>query len=92
MSSERNARSVLQVSEAVIVEFINLARIDYPVGHVFPMLAVGEEVGIGDGFDFLQQSLNQSIVASYGDTLIFIVEIIVVEDQSYGQPFDDKRR
>lgn len=50
----------------------------------------GEEVYARQGFDALEQPVDQAVVAADGNALVGIVEVIVVEHHPHGQPLDDE--
>ena len=85
-------RAPVEPSQAIIVELVQLAREDNLFRHAFPIGPVVEEIGVQAGLDAFQQAFCQLVVAAYGNALVFVVEIIVVEDHTDGKPLDDERR
>ena len=51
-----------------------------------------KEIAFQPGFNTVQQSLDQYIVSADRNTLVFIIEIVVVEHQADRQTFDDECR
>ena len=56
------------------------------------MDVVCKEIHGSHGVDTFEQAVNQFVVATYRDALILVVEVIVVEDESYWQALDDEGR
>ena len=56
------------------------------------MGTVGEEIGVEPYLHAVKQTVNQAVVASDGDALIGVVEIVVVKGHAHRQTTDDERR
>ena len=56
------------------------------------MLAVVEEVRPHAVFHAVEQALYEPVVSTDGNALVGVVEVVVVEDEAYGQPSDDEGR
>lgn len=80
----------VEVTVTILEELVELAGVDDRRRHLLPMGAVIEEVGVGAGVDTLQQSVDEAVVASHGNALVEVVEIVVVVDQPHGQSLDDE--
>lgn len=83
---------VFQFSEAVLIEFVDGTgenNLFCLCGQFIPMC---KEIAFQPGFNTVQQSLDQYIVSADRNTLIFIIEIVVVEHQADRQTFDDECR
>ena len=82
--------AVFELAEAVAVEFINLAGEDDFLRLGFPVFAAGKEVLVHAGFDTGEQGIGELVVAADGDTLVGIVEVVVVVDEADRQAADDE--
>jgi len=82
--------AVFELAEAVAVEFINLAGEDDFLRLGFPVFAAGKEVFVHAGFDTGEQGIGEFVVAADGDTLVGIVEVVVVVDEADRQAADDE--
>ena len=82
--------AILQFAEAIVEVLIDFPREDDLVGQSLPVAAITEEVSASPGLNACQQSVDQAVVASRGNTLVEVVEIVVVIDQSHGQTLDDE--
>ena len=80
----------VEMTVTILEELIELAGVDDHRRHLLPMGAVVEEVGVGAGVDTLQQSVDEAVVASHGNALVEVVEIVVVVDQPHRQSLDDE--
>ena len=80
----------VEVAVTILEELVELAGVDDRRRHLLPMGAVVEEVGVGAGVDTLQQSVDEAVVASHGNALVEVVEIVVVVDQPHRQSLDDE--
>ncbi len=84
--------AVVEVSVAVSEILIYAACEDDFVGHRLPMASVGKKISVCEHVAAIEQCFYQRVIAAYGDTLICIVEIVVVKNQSDGQSADDESR
>ena len=80
------------MSVFIVEEFINLSCVDNGVSGVFPFLSVLKEISGGHCVRTFKQLADELVVAPCRNALIAVVEIVVVEDQSYRQAFYDECR
>ena len=71
--------AVFEAAEPVAVELVDFAGEYGFVGDVFPFPAVAEEVCVELYVGAFQQSVDKAVVASDGDALTGVVEVVVVE-------------
>ena len=85
-------RAVLQLAVSVVVETVKFTRIEHLFGHSIELLAVVEVVGVEAHLNTLQKSVDQRIIATYRDTLIGVVEVVVVALEAEWQAANNPRR
>ena len=74
--------TIVELSESEVVEFIDSSGKENFVRLRLPIFAIFKEVCVDLGVDAFKQTVNQFVVSSDGDTLVFVVEIIIVVGQS----------
>lgn len=84
--------AVFELAEAVAVKLVDFSGEYNPVGDGFPAGAVGEEIGVQPYLHAVKQPVNQAVIASDGDALIGVVEIVVVKGHAHRQTADDECR
>ncbi len=52
----------------------------------------GEEIDVDEGIYAGEEAFNEFVVTANGDTLVGVIEIVIVIDKADGQAFDDERR
>jgi len=60
------------------------------MGPVYTILSA--TIGIGSGFDALKQLVCQFVITTNGNALVFVIKIIIIKGESYGQTFDNEGR
>ncbi len=89
----------VKAAQTVTEILIYGAGIDQRIGYVTPAGCIGaaglgagrcEEVCIGTALHTVKQAVNQPVVAALWYALIFVVEVVVVIDQTDGQALDDE--
>ena len=80
----------VEVAVTILEELVELAGVDDLRRHLLPVGAVVEEIGVDAGVDALKQSVDEAVVASHGNALVEVVEIVVIVDQPHGQSLDDE--
>lgn len=81
---------VLQFAETITVILIDLPRENDPFRQGFPIRTIREEIRLRPGLHPFQQSLDQLVVPTDGHPLVFIIKIVVVEDETDRQALDDE--
>ena len=84
--------AVFELAEAVAVKLVDFSGEYNLVGDGLPAGAVGEEICVQPYLHAVKQTVNQAVVASDGDALIGVVEIVVIKGHAHRQTADDERR
>ena len=84
--------AVGKVSEAVVKETVDGTAEDHFLRHFHPFLASFKEVFGKSDLNAVEQGVRQHVVASLGDALEGVVEVVVVKHEPHGQSSDDFRR
>lgn len=85
-------RAVLQPTETIVIELVDFTAEHNRVGHRRQPLAVIEEIAAADDLHAVEQAVNQRVIATLGNALPQVVEIIVVKGQPQRQAADYERR
>ena len=86
-------RAPVEATKFEIEVFVNGTCIDQLVCYLAPRIFVFlEEVTVGFRFNAFHEFVNEGVIAADGNTLVQIVEIVVVKDKTERQTTDDKGR
>lgn len=85
-------RSILQPTKTVVEKFINFTS-EYNVrGYMIIFLPIFEIICIDLYFNTLKKGVNQSVISTYGYSLISIIEIIIIVSKAHGKSANYKWR
>src|SRR5690606_16191364 len=82
--------AVFEAAETIVKIFVNLSGIYNFVGQGFQFLAVFEKVHTQSYLTSFKKSFREFIIPTNRNTLIFIVEIIIVIGKPHRKSFDDE--
>lgn len=86
-------RAPVELAEPVVEIFVEGARVHELVGNLSPVaLVFGKEIYACVGLDTCKQAVDELVVAADGDTLVLVVEVVVVENEAHREAFDDECR
>ena len=88
----KTQRAVFQFAQAIIEIAVNSPGIDDGSSLFVQFLPMGKVVAVEADFTVAEHFFNHLGISADRDTLIPVVEIIVIECESQWQPFDDMGR
>ena len=84
--------AILQVAAAIIEIFVDATGVEDASGQGLKLGTMLEEVDTRAHFHTFEQGFDKPVVSAYGDALIGVVEVIVVESKAQGNALDDESR
>ena len=74
--------SIFQLAVAVVKEFVNAACVHNLAGQIVKKIAILKIIGIESHLDACQHALEHGGVTADRDTLVAIVEVVVIEGEA----------
>ena len=85
-------RAVFQFAEPITVIFINGSGKHHLIRQSFQFFTMSKKITAQPCICSVQQTLYQHIISADGNPLVFVIKIVIVENQTHGQPLDDESR